>query len=78
MSMVRPTEPLIMFLGINCGGRTTSCWPDATKPMEVGTIVTVIVMRDALQHKTVTDGVVGVAVTGNIMRNTTKKKTSAI
>ena len=64
--MVKLTELLIVFLGIKCGGRTTSCLHDGSKPTEVGALVTVIVMGDVLEHKTITGGVVVVAVTGDI------------
>ena len=55
--MVRPTEPLIMFLRINCDGRTT----------EMEAVVTVAVVGDTLEHMTVIRGVAAVMV--DIMRN---------
>ena len=58
-------EHLIVSLGINSGGRTTSCWPDATKPKEFGAIAIVVVMGAALEQTTVTDVVVVVAVNWN-------------
>ena len=72
--VVRPTEPFIVSLVINYGSRATSCWPNAAKSTEVEASVTVIVMVDALEHRTVTGGVVVVAVTGHIMRNTLQRK----
>ena len=71
--MAWPTEPLIVSLWINWGGRTMSSWPAAAEPTEVGAIETFIVMDDALRHTTVTGGVVVVAVTGDIMRNTLQR-----
>ena len=46
-----PADCLIVSLRINCIGITTSCSPD------------VIVMSDAVEHATVTGGVVVVMVT---------------
>ena len=48
--------------------------PTTAKPTEVEAIVTVTVMVDALEHKTVTGEVVVVAVTVDIMRNTMQSK----
>ena len=72
--MVRPTDPLIVSLRINCGGRTTSCWPDATKSTQVVAIETVVVIGDALEHTIVIGGVVVAALTGYIVSNTLQRK----
>ena len=63
-----------MSLGINCGARTTTCWPNAATFTEVGTTVTVKVMGNTLEHTTVTGRVVVVAVTGDKLRNTLQRK----
>ena len=55
-------EPLTVTLRINCGGITATCQPHAAQSTVVGATVTVIVMGDALEHTTVTGGVVVVAV----------------
>ena len=43
-------------------------------PTEVGAIVTVIMMGDVLGHTTVTGGVVVIAETTDIVRNTLQRK----
>ena len=70
--VVMPTEPLVVSLRINCGGRTTSCWPNIVWPTEVRAIITVVVLSDDLQQMTVRGGVLVdmVTVTWDIMRNT--------
>ena len=45
-----------------------SCLPYAAMPTEVGAIEHLL-MGDALEHTTFTDGVVEIAINGDIMRN---------
>ena len=60
--VVRPTEPVIVSLGIKCGDRTTSCWPSVDRSKEGGPVEQ-SVMSNAPEHTPITGGVVVVVVT---------------
>ena len=61
---MRPTTPLTVSLRISGGSITKSCLPNAAaRPMEVGAIVTVVVVLYVAEHTTVTGRAVVVTIT---------------
>ena len=61
------SKPLTVSLGINCGSRSTSCWSNVARSIEVKAIVIVTVIGDALKHTAVSGEVV--VVHSNLKHN---------